>query len=380
MKKIEKLLKSNSIINKLYSFFGSLVVKFIGLFVSVEKNSILFVSYSGKNFNDSPKEIYDYLISHEEYKDKYKMTWAFKDVDKFEVSLGTEKIKIDTFKYLILALKSEYWVTNVNIERGLHFKKKYTKYVNTWHGIPIKKIGNHVKGRNDFDFYTVDLFCYSGAYEKDIYKEAFRLNDDNLRMYGMPRNDRLLTDGTQVCESVRAQLKIEQDKKIILFAPTWRDDPNDLVLMDFKKWEEKLSDRYVLLVKMHGLSDQVDLNSTQFVRDVSDFEDTTSLLLATDLLISDYSSIMFDYALLGRPILVYAPDLEKYTLERGTYFNIDEVNLSTFKDQEVLMDYISELDATQESVNAVEFCDRFNQTREGNATREVVEEIFGKGE
>ena len=173
MKKIEQVLKSNSLFNKLYTLLGSLVVKCIGFFVRLKPKTILFISYSGKSFNDSPKDIYDAMVNDPFFAD-YTFIWAFKDVDKYELGAHTIKVKVDTLSYLLIALSAQYWVTNVNIERGLHFKKHYTKYINTWHGIPMKYVGNHVQGRSDFNFYTVDVFTYSGDYEYKIYKEAFK--------------------------------------------------------------------------------------------------------------------------------------------------------------------------------------------------------------
>src|SRR5699024_696515 len=179
-KKIEKILKTNALFNKLYTLIGSFIVKFIGFFVNKDPKTILFVSYMGKNFNDSPKMIYDSLIA-DPYFNEYTFIWAFNEPEKYNLSdKNTKKVKMDSYEYLLTALKAEYWITNVNIERGLHFKKKYTKSINTWHGIPLKKVGNDVKGRNDFDFSNTNLFCYSSDYEYDIYRKAFNLTNENL--------------------------------------------------------------------------------------------------------------------------------------------------------------------------------------------------------
>src|SRR5699024_1134480 len=230
-RKIEQILKTNSFFNKLYTFLGSFIVKFIGLFVNKDPKTILFVSYMGKNFNDSPKMIYDSLKADPDF-DDYTFIWAFNDINKYKLKdKNTKIVKMDSIEYLLTALKAEYWITNVNIERGLHFKKNYTKSVNTWHGIPFKKVGNDVKGRNDFDFSNTNLFSYSGNYEYQIYKEAFNLTDENLYKLGMPRNDIIIEDNPQTRKKIIEEYNI-QDKKIILYAPTWRNNPKDLELMD----------------------------------------------------------------------------------------------------------------------------------------------------
>ena len=225
-RKLENIIKNNPVINKLYTFFGSMVVKIIGIFVKKQKNTVLFVSFMGKNFNDSPKDIYESMLKTQEFND-FKYVWAFTDPDKYKMGKNTRTVKMDSFKYLVTALAADTWVTNVNIERGLHFKKKHTYYVNTWHGVPLKKVGNHVKGRNDFNFSTVDLFTYSSQFEKDVYLEAFRLKEANLFKYGMPRNDLVIHNSQHIKDKVKENLKIS-DKKIILYAPTWHDDIEDI--------------------------------------------------------------------------------------------------------------------------------------------------------
>ena len=166
-KKIDYVLKHNITVQLIYKKVMSVIFRFIGLFVRTDDKLILFSGH-GRKYNDSPRSIYEYMISRDEYKD-FKYVWALEEPDKVEIPKGI-KIKADTMKYFITALKSKYWITCVNIERGLHFKKKNTIFLNTWHGTPLKLIGNAVSGRKDFDFSNTDIFCYAGEYEREIYK------------------------------------------------------------------------------------------------------------------------------------------------------------------------------------------------------------------
>ena len=374
MKKIEQVLKSNSLFNKLYTLLGSLVVKCIGFFVRLKPKTILFISYSGKSFNDSPKDIYDAMVNDPFFAD-YTFIWAFKDVDKYELGAHTIKVKVDTLSYLLIALSAQYWVTNVNIERGLHFKKHYTKYINTWHGIPMKYVGNHVQGRSDFNFYTVDVFTYSGDYEYKIYKEAFKLEDRNLYKYGMPRNEILIKNDRTLRQEVLDALGIV-NKKVILYAPTWRDDERDLVLMDLKKFRDVLSSEYVFLIKMHGLSERINISVGDFVMDVSDYEDTSKLLLAVDVLITDYSSIMFDFGLLKRPILLYMQDYDKYKKERGLYFDVEDTQLSYSTSSDALLAAIESLNYEAQEKIVAKFTQRFIEVQEVGATASIINTVF----
>ena len=369
-RKIENLFKSNSFLNKLYTFIGSFIVRCIGFFVKKKEKTILFVSYMGKNYNDSPKSIYKAMLADPVFKD-YTFIWAFNDPDEYMLEKNTKSVKMDSFKYLITALSAEYWITNVNIERGLHFKKNYTKSVNTWHGIPLKKVGNDVKGRNDFDFSNTNVFSYSGEYEHDIYKKAFKLLDNNLYKIGMPRNDLIIENDPEIKKQVRNKYNIK-DKKIILYAPTWRDDPNDLELMDLEKWEEELADDYVLLIKAHGLSEQFNIKTNDFIMDVSDYEETSELIVAADILITDYSSIMFDFALLSKPIFVYVPDYEKYLKERGLYFDLFETELSIFQESTDLLGYIKEFDEAKEQEKTKKFSKKYNEVQTPDSTEKII--------
>lgn len=369
-RKIEQILKTNPFLNKLYTFLGSLIVKCIGIFVKKEPKTILFVSYMGKNFNDSPKMIYDRMLQDPYFED-YTFIWAFNKPSDYALEKNTKTVKMDSLKYLITALKADYWVTNVNIERGLHFKKKYTKSINTWHGIPLKYVGNDVKGRSDFDFSTTNLFSYSSDYEYNIYKRAFKLTDHNLYKVGMPRNDLILENASANTTEIKETYQIK-DKKIILYAPTWRDNPSDLKLMNLKQWEKDLSDEYILLIKAHGLSDQFNIKENNFIIDVSDYEETSALIVAADILITDYSSIMFDFALLNKPIFIYATDYDKYAKERGLYFDLMNTGLRVFNDDSRLLDYIQQYNEHEEKEISKKISRKFNEVQSSTATEKII--------
>ena len=163
------ILKHNKFIQKLYVVIMSFVFKVCGTFLKTDDKLVLFVSFMGKNFNDSPKVLYDYMQSHPEYKG-YRCVWAFEHPENFP---GLETVKIDTPAYFKMALRAKYWITNTNIERGLKFKKKDQVYLNTWHGIALKYIGNDCPGRKDYNFDTLDYLTVSGDYDECVFKSAF---------------------------------------------------------------------------------------------------------------------------------------------------------------------------------------------------------------
>ena len=114
------ILKHNAAIQAIYKVVMSFVFRVWGCFVPVDERLILFSSFMGTGFNDSPRAMYDYIVSHPEYQ-KYRCVWAFADPQKYP---GVESVTIDTPAYFRLALRAKYWCTNTNVERGLKFKKK----------------------------------------------------------------------------------------------------------------------------------------------------------------------------------------------------------------------------------------------------------------
>lgn len=372
-------LKHNLLLQKIYKICMSAVFRFLGLFVATDAELVLFSSFMGSKFNDSPKAIYDYMQAHPEYK-KYKCVWAMEKPADYP---QLQTVKIDTFRYFMTALRAKYWVTNTNIERGLSFKKKQTVYLNTWHGIALKKIGNDCPGRNDYNFKTIDYLCVSGDHDERVFCSAFRAQERCYLRCGMPRNDALWHATPQQKQALREKLEIPEGKKVILYAPTWRDSVDGgksyaiKPPIDFAAWKAQLGQGYVVLFRAHHITTKVlDVRFDDFIRDASNYPDVNELMIAADMLITDYSAIAFDYSILGRPILCYAYDYDTYLAERGTYFEIDErYPTKSCRTEQELLTQICQLDYEKESENTVRFRDEFIRYG-GHATEHCVSALF----
>ena len=375
------ILKHNAAIQAIYRVVMSFVFRVMGLFIKTDEKLVLFVSFMGLNFNDSPKAIYDYMQIHPEYKG-YRCVWAFEDPSKFP---NLETVKIDTPAYFRTALKAKYWITNTNIERGLRFKKKDQKYLNTWHGIALKYIGNDVAGRNDFNFDTVDHLCVCGDYDERVYKSAFRAKESSYLRVGLPRNEELWNVTDEKKAEMRRKLGIPTDKKVILYAPTWRESTDGGKSYEIKppihfdEWKKELGDRYVVLFRAHHQTTKVlGVRYDEFVREASSYPAVNDLMIAADILITDYSAIAFDYSILCRPIFCYAYDYDTYLTERGTYFQIDDKYPNkSCRTEEELLARIKGIDYKAECANTKRFRDVFIQYGIG-ATEACVKAEFGK--
>ena len=375
------ILKHNAAIQAIYRVVMGFLFRTAGQFIKTDENLILFVSFMGLSFNDSPKAIYDYLKSHAEYSE-YKCIWAFEDPSKFP---NLETVKIDTPAYFITALRAKYWISNTNIERGLRFKKKGQQYLNTWHGIALKHVGNDVAGRNDFNFDSVDHLCVCGDYDEKVYKTAFRAKESSYLRCGLPRNEELWNVTDERRMETRKKLDIPAEKKVILYAPTWRESTDGgknyeiKPPIHFNLWKKELGDEYIVLFRAHHQTTKVlGVQYDEFVREASSYPAVNDLLIAADVLITDYSAIAFDYSILCRPIFCYAYDYDTYLAERGTYFQIDDKYPNkSCRTEEELLARIKGIDYKAECANTKRFRDEFIQYGIG-ATEACVKAEFGK--
>lgn len=374
------ILKHNSFIQKLYRGVMSLVFRLWGVLLPTDDCLVIFVSFMGKGFNDSPKKLFEYMQAHSEYRD-YRCIWAFEHPERFP---ELETVKIDSYAYFKTALKAKYWITNTNIERGLRFKKKDQIYLNTWHGIALKHIGNDVKGRSDFNFDTVNYLVVSGDYDEQVWRSAFNAKESTYLRCGMPRNEELWTADEEYRVKIREKLGLPADKKIILYAPTWRESTNGGKNYEIKPpihfdvWKKELGKDCIILFRAHHQTTKVlGVQYDEFVRDYSDYPAVNDLIIASDMLITDYSAIAFDYSITCKPIFCYAYDYESYLADRGTYFNIDDryPNKSCRTEGDLLR-RIKDVDYKTECKNTQRFRDSFIQYGVG-ATEACVKAVFG---
>lgn len=375
------ILKHNAVVQKLYRVIMSFVFRVWGILLPIDDKLVIFVSFMGMGFNDSPKAIFDYMQAHPEYKHLH-CVWAFEHPERYQ---DLERVKIDTLAYFKTALKAKYWITNTNIERGLRFKKKKQVYLNTWHGIALKHIGNDVEGRNDFNFDTVNHLVVSGEHDEKVWKSAFNAKESTYLRCGMPRNEELWLVDDKKKTLIKEKLRLPIDKKVILYAPTWRESTDGgknyeiKPPIHFEVWKKELGSEYIVLFRAHHQTTKVlGVKYDEFVRDESDYPAVNDLMIASDILITDYSAIAFDYAILCKPIFCYAYDYETYLAERGTYFDIDDhyPNKSCRTEDELLR-RIKEIDYEAECTNTKRFRDEFVTYGIG-ATEACVKVEFGK--
>ena len=144
MNKIKYIIKYSPLVYNLYFYIVSGLIRFMGLFVKCDKKMILFNSFGGRKYDDSPRAIFEAMLEDERFKD-FRLVWALDNPEKFILPDRAVVVKDYSISFFVHALKAKVWITNSSMEHGLCFKKKSTIYINTWHGSAIKYLGNDVK-------------------------------------------------------------------------------------------------------------------------------------------------------------------------------------------------------------------------------------------
>ncbi|HAE25434.1 MAG TPA: hypothetical protein DCG33_08840 [Prevotellaceae bacterium] len=325
-KTIKRFVKNNTLLMFLYRLFGNLSLSIIKPFLRTDDKLILFVSYGGRYYNDSPKYMYEYMKKDPRFAD-YKLVWAFTDPGRH--SDIENRITIDSFKYYKTALKARCWITNVVVERGLDFKGINTFYFHTTH-VTLPKYCGYDSQEPELTAvgfrYHYDVSCAQSQYEKELQYSMFGLKESQVIVCGYPKNDRIANSSASEYYQLRQRIGIPEGKKAILYAPTFRGcmDAAAEVNIDFRLWQQELGDDYVLLFRAHPvLVDKLDLTPyAPFVINTTSYPDNVDLMIAADILVSDYSGIFFEFGVQDKPMYAFAYDYDEYIKSRQLYVDI----------------------------------------------------------
>lgn len=366
-----------------------------------KKNVIMFESFQGKQYSDNPRAIYEYIKAHYP---GYICYWsAHKNFLHNFQNKDVRYIKRLSPYWVYMMARARYWVTNSRMPLWIP-KPKHTVYLQTWHGTPLKKLANdmeevHIPGttaeqyKKDFlkEAGKWDFLISPNAYSTAIFRSAFQFRQAILET-GYPRNDILAVQNSRASiGALKSKLGLPIDKKVILYAPTWRDNQihetgkyRFELKLDLNQLQHHLSHDYILILRMHYLvAEQLDLAPYQgFAYDFSNYEDIAQLYLISDMLITDYSSVFFDYAILKRPMLFFVYDIEEYRDHlRGFYFDFEKEApgpLVTTTAQ--VIDEVKKMDAAgyklPDSFDA--FYQKFCYLECGESARRVVERVFAE--
>jgi CDP-glycerol glycerophosphotransferase len=291
------------------------------------------------------------------------------------------------------ALSSAPYLVSNDVLSDDFTKAPGARYLQTWHGTPLKRIAHDVESRTFFkaeeyatwlprDVARWDVLLSPNRYSTEVMRRAFRYEGEVLET-GYPRNDVLSApDRDAVRARVREHLELEDGQTAVLYAPTWRDSLDFTFELDLDALTRGLGDDVVVLVRAHWLvSATAQVAATPGTRLVSDYQDIRDLYLAADALVTDYSSTMFDFAVTGKPVLFYVYDLASYRDElRGFYFDLAaEAPGPLLETTEDVVGALRDLDAVaaRHAEAYARFRERFCHLEDGRAAARVVDALFG---
>ncbi|RTX69717.1 CDP-glycerol--glycerophosphate glycerophosphotransferase [Staphylococcus hyicus] len=376
--------------------FNSALVKWL----PVKKNLVVFESNVGKSVSDSPKVIYDALTA---YRNDMEIVWVnntqypFTDPNVKSV----ERLSPSYFYYLS---RAKYWVNNQNFPHYIS-KPAATTYIQTWHGTPLKKMLNDVnvfegrdagyKDRVNSAIQKWDYLISPSPYATTCFKSAFNFKKEVLEI-GYPRNDIFYKTNDSNLElkkeNIKKQIGIHDNRKVILYAPTFRDDEINKakkhiiqLQMDLQKMYRELGQEYILLLRPHIIISNalhIDENLKDFAINVGDYNEISDLYLISDICITDYSSVMFDFANTRKPIIFYTYDLDHYKNNlRGFYFNFEkEAPGPLIKTDDKLIECILNIDEITKTYKDKyeKFYNRFCTFETGTSAQQIVQRFFKK--
>jgi len=383
--------------------------------VVIEQKTVLFESYSGRSYACSPWAIFEALCADQRF-DDWQFYWSLRESKiedlKSEYSLlvnrATPVIR-GSRQYYEACAKAASWVINNRMPEWVHPRRGQV-YVQCWHGTPLKRLGfdlpeaavaalntaTELSWRFQIDAQKWTYLLSPSAYCSKHLLSAFGVTSEagcTVLEQGYPRNDAIVnTMGSgnidQIAEAIRQRLGIPHNKRVLLYTPTWRDSEYKTGLgyvikneLDFELLQKRIGKEWIILLRTHYyISNRIDLSSLDgFVFDASAVNDVNDLYIVADVLVTDYSSALFDYSNTSRPLILFWPDYEFYRSElHGFYMDPNEIPGPKCVNTEEVAAAVESQDLwfAQYGEDYEKFRQRFCPMDDGLAAKRVIEQVF----
>lgn len=352
----------------------------------VKENKIVFSNFNGKGYGDSPKYIAEALIKK---KDNCDMIWILeKNVSSENIPSNIRIVKKYSLRYFYELTTAKFWVANNRFPTFIR-KRKQQIYIQTWHGgLALKKIEYDASDKLskyysrviENDNLKIDYLLSNSIFCTNMYRNAFKYNGKILEI-GTPRNDILVNKDMELKSKVVKKCNIDYNSKILLYAPTFRKsyvkNPYDIDFVKLKKILEKNGEKWEILVRLHPNVKCIKekMKNLKSCIDVTNYDDIQELILACDMLITDYSSTMFEAMIANKSVFLYANDIENYVEERGFYFNFNELPFALAQSNEQLFNIINKFDFSDIESDYKNFKDKVGLKEEGKACETIIKII-----
>lgn len=347
------------------------------------KKYIMFCTNSGAGYYCNPKYIYISLSNNPKFSE-YKFIWCFKNPEEYEFLKKQRTIicKYRSLKYYYYKVVSKVYISN-SIEGSEVPKKRRQIRIQTWHGggaykkvaLAEKEKSNMYKKRTENNINNTSAFISSSElFSNEVIKNNFCYNGEIIEA-GMPRNDILFDKEkhSEIRKKVLEKYNINDKCFVVLYAPTWRYDESKLESINFENLKNALKEKYnkeiVIIYRAHL---HMEKDKIEGVIPGTNYEDMQELLIASDMLISDYSSSIWDYSFLKKPCILFCPDLEYYIKRRGFVIDIDKWGFPIAKNNEELRLKIKDFDEEKFEKKMDEHHNMLKSYEEGHACEIVA--------
>ena len=344
-------------------------------------NSILFESFQGKVIGDNPYAIFSEVLSRNP-----SFELLFTVTAKTEAPEGAKGVKHGSIAWLKALATSRVLINNTNFP-GYFRKRDGQRYIQTWHGTPLKRLGKDILDvvptgsylrMMDREASYWDFLISPNSYCTNLFPSIFGYRGTILET-GYPRNDILVT-GASKRDLIRRSLGItDNNQQVVLYAPTWRDSQRTAT----GNWkpvnflEGSLGENVTVLFRGHTNTHSAhNAKVTGAAIDVTNYKNVAELYLAADVLVTDYSSSMFDFSVTGKPMIFLAPDLDDYVAKRGFYFDFEQLAPGPILRDPSFLRKALESIGSQKSEFAQRYLAwqrKFNNLEDGHASKRVVD-------
>lgn len=352
----------------------------------INEKKICISSYFGKGYGDNPKYIVEELHGRT---NAYKIIWIVKNMNDTNFPEWIIPVKRHSLAALYHIATAGIWIDNCRKHRALKRRKKQ-KYIQTWHGsVALKKVENDAKEKLDIlyikdavqDSKNATLFISNGNWCTNWFRNSYWY-DGKIIESGTPKIDILINAKTEEMNKFRKKAGVKSGYKIAIYAPTFRVNNNtDCYCIDYerliKSLEKRFGGEWVVLLRLHpNLAGSHISTKTNNTVEVTDYPDMYELLAISDVLITDYSSTMFEMSYTKKPVFLFATDINDYMNDRGTYFTFDELPFPLAENNDELEKNILNFDSKNYIEKSEAFLKRLGAVEDGHASERVVDAII----
>ena len=379
-------------INRVAKVFGYIFSLIVGCFTKVQKGRIMCWAYSFKQYSCNPRYLTEHLL---ENNPEFEIYWVFRGgIDTSIIDKRIRCVRYKSLEYFKLVNTAEFFITNARTDpyRIYWHKRPGQKYLMLWHGgVALKRIEKDAESQLSYSYLkkakidskVCDLMISGCRFQTSLLKEKFWYDGEILEK-GIPRNDVFFMKDKHsgMKEKICRKYGISKDSRLILYAPTFRRDKSiEPYRINWSRVIPELTRIYsgeevTVLLRLHpnliGKADTSSLINDKAVIDVTRYHDMQELLCVADMLITDYSSSMFDITMLKKPCLLYATDIEKY--DRGYYFSFTELPFPLARNEEQLMGNMQNFDMETYVENVDRFFDmHIGLCEDGKASKAIAD-------